>query len=401
MSAKAVDDLKGPGGGTASVAAHQVAAVRDDQLDAGPPPPTRFAVFDHIAHKNNITVNERLNEFVWEVRLADKLGLDYYFTAEHHFSRDFGLSPSQPITLATIAQNSERIRFGPMTYQIPISQPLRVAEEVLILDHMSNGRIEVGLGRGIVSHEPMSYGVRHEMAGPMFREGLELLIKAWTMDEKFSFIGEFNQYFDLEIPWRPIQKPHPPIWVPTATADNAEEWGRRGYRIAGFSWLGRDLHRDVFAAYQAGWKECGLPRSQQQIGYLSSFVVADTDKQAREIAHEHFPKQVELFEYEEGRSRWFVDTAGKRVYDGLLELFKKIKTPEFSEPEYMIIHGSPKTVTEKMQVLQEELGITTFLSEFSFGLQPWATVERSYQLFANEVMPNFDRNVAALAAVPN
>ncbi|MEX0663293.1 MAG: LLM class flavin-dependent oxidoreductase [Acidimicrobiia bacterium] len=399
MSAKPVKDLAGPGGGTASVAVQHTAKGQGEPVHEGPPPPTRFAVFDHIAHKNNITVNERLKEFVWEVRLADELGLDYYFTAEHHFSRDFGLSPSQPITLATIAQNSERIRFGPMTYQIPISQPLRVAEEVLILDHMSNGRLEVGVGRGIVSHEPMSYGVRPELTNAMFREGLELMLKAWTMDEKFSFLGEYNQYFDLEVPWRPLQQPHPPIWVPTATPSNAEEWGRRGYRIAGFSWLGRELHHDVFAKYREGWKESGLPRSEQQVGYLSSYVVAPTDAEAREIAEEHFPKQVELFEYEEGRSHWFGDTDAKRVYSGLLELFKQIKKPEFSEPEYMIIHGSPETVTGKMKALQEELGINTFLSEFSFGLQPWETVERSYQLFAKEVMPNFERTAAPLAAV--
>ena len=76
MSANPVDDLKGPGGGTASVAVATATTAHTDQVDDGAPPPTRFAVFDHIAHKNNITVNERLKEFVWEVRLADELGLE-------------------------------------------------------------------------------------------------------------------------------------------------------------------------------------------------------------------------------------------------------------------------------------------------------------------------------------
>jgi alkanesulfonate monooxygenase SsuD/methylene tetrahydromethanopterin reductase-like flavin-dependent oxidoreductase (luciferase family) len=354
---------------------------------------TQFGVFSHIGHKSlTMTVGDRLREWVAELELADSLDFEYYFTAEHHFSGDFGLSPSQAITLTTIAQRTERIRFGPMVTTLPLSQPLRVAEEMLILDHMSDGRLEVGLGRGITPHELISYGVHPSEAPQRMAEGLEFLLKAWTMEEQFSFLGKYNQYLDLEIPWRPYQLPHPPIWIPTATASNAEEWGRRGYSIAGFSWLGLDLHRDVFSAYRKGWSESGRPTSEQRIGYLSAVIVADTDEEAKSLAEQHFPEMVRLFDYEESRSYWFGDTDTKRVYKGLLALFDEIKKLEYSEPQYIVIHGSPSTVVEKIQGLQSELGMNVILTEFNIGLMPWDKVQRSMELYSREVIPAIRAN---------
>lgn len=127
-----------------------------------------FADFDHIAHKNTMSVGERLEEFVLEAKLADELGFDYYFTAEHHFSQDFSLSPSQAVTNAILAQETERIRFGPMTIILPIANPLRIAEEFTIIDHLSGGRLEVGVGRGVVFHELATYGRRNADGPALF-----------------------------------------------------------------------------------------------------------------------------------------------------------------------------------------------------------------------------------------
>jgi alkanesulfonate monooxygenase SsuD/methylene tetrahydromethanopterin reductase-like flavin-dependent oxidoreductase (luciferase family) len=347
-----------------------------------------FADFDHIAHKNTMSVEDRLQEFVLEAKLADELGFDYYFTAEHHFSQDFSLSVSQALTCAILAQETEQIRFGPMTVILPIADPLRVAEEFTIIDHLSGGRLEMGVGRGVVMHELATYGRRNADGPALFRENLEFLIKCWTNDKNFSWNGAFNQYFDVEMPWKPLQQPYPRIWIPTATPDNAKEWGRRGYGVAGFSWLGIDIHEAIFAAYQEGWQESGLPVEDQRIAYLSSFVVADTDAEAEKLAKKHFPEQVELFEYEEGRSHWFGDTNLKRVYSGLLNLFAQIKNvDEVSGPAQMIIYGSPETVAQKMLALRAALPINTYFAEFSFGHMPWDTVRHSMELFASEVMP--------------
>ena len=166
------------------------------------------------------------------------------------------------------------------------------------------------------------------------------------------------------------------------------------------SWLGLELHKGVFAAYREGWAERGNPAGGERLAYLSSYVVAETDEEARRLAEQHFPEQVSLFDYEEGRSYWFGDTDVKRVYKGLLEMFAKIKQPENFDPPLIVVHGSPETVTEKIRMLQQELGINTIFGEFNFGLMPWETAQRSLKLFAEEVMPNFERTEAGeLAAM--
>ena len=372
--------------GTASVGLATIEETATARGDASSD--VYFADFDHIAHKRTMSVADRLKEFVLELKLAESLGFDYYFTAEHHFSQDFSLSPSQAVTCTIMARETERIRFGPMTIILPIANPLRIAEEFTIIDHLSGGRLEVGVGRGVVHHELASYGRRGSDGPALFRENLECMLKCWTNEENFSWNGQFHQFFDIEMPWKPLQQPHPRIWIPTATPENAREWGRRGYAVAGFSWLGIDIHKEIFRAYHEGWEQCGLPEDQKRIGYLSSYVVADTDAEAEELAKQHFPEQVELFEYEEGRSYWFGDTDLKRVYSGLLALFNQIKDVDnFSGPAQMIVHGSPETVAEKMIMLREVLGVNAYLSEFSFGLMPWETVKRSMELFSTKTMP--------------
>ena len=359
----------------------------DQQIDDGPPP-LLFSVFDHIAHKDNISVYQRLQEFVWEAQLADRLGFDYYFTAEHHFGKNFSLSHSQSISLATIAQNTERIRFGPMGYTVALNEPLRTAEETLVLDHMSNGRLEVGLTRGITPHELITYGIRNEEGAPRFREGLEFLIKAWTQHERFSFNGQFYKYYDVELPWEPVQQPHPPIWIPSFTPANAKEWGRRGYGTAGISWLGHEPLRETFAAYQEGWKTSGRRTSEQRLGYLCHIIVADTDKEGKELALEHFPPTIDLFDYlDVQRNYWIGDTEMKRTTQGVRNLYRQIRQYDHFDENLMVLSGSPPRIAEQIQRLRESLPVNVIFGEFSFGMLPWETVKHSLELFATEVIP--------------
>jgi alkanesulfonate monooxygenase SsuD/methylene tetrahydromethanopterin reductase-like flavin-dependent oxidoreductase (luciferase family) len=354
-----------------------------------------LGVFTHIPGKSTVSNNERLREFAEEARLADALGLDYYFTAEHHFSREFSLSPTQALSLAVVATVTERIRLGPMVVLLPISQPLRVAEEMAILDHMSNGRLDVGIGRGIVAHEHLTFGVDFGEGYDRLAEATELLLKAWTHEERFSWMGKHYRYFDVEMPYRPVQQPHPPIWLPTGTVATAEDLGRRGFHTAGFSFLGFDFYREVFAAHRAGWDEAGRAAEDYRLGWAATVVVADSDAEAEALARTHFPRQVELIEYEERRSYDMVtDRKLKGFYRGALDLEEKLHDFGHAEREMAIVHGSPSTVAEKIETLRRELGVNTFLGEFNFGLLDYGTVERSLTLFAEEVAPVVRRSPA-------
>jgi alkanesulfonate monooxygenase SsuD/methylene tetrahydromethanopterin reductase-like flavin-dependent oxidoreductase (luciferase family) len=176
--------------------------------------------------------------------------------------------------------------------------------------------------------------------------------------------------------------------LPTGTVATAEDLGRRGFHTAGFSYLGFDYYRDVFAAHRDGWEAAGHGTDGYRLGWAATTVVAETDDEAECLAREHFPRQVELFEYEERRSLEMVtDRRMKGFYQGALDLEAKLHDFDHAEREMAIVYGSPATVVEKIRRLQDELGVNTFLGEFNFGLLEWPDVERSLTLFAKEVGP--------------
>ena len=98
-----------------------------------------------------------------------------------------------------------------------------------------------------------------------------------------------------------------------------------------------------------------------------------------------------MFDYEEQRSHWFLDTDGKRVFAGLLELFDRLKQPDYYDEQLIVVHGSPETVARKISRLQEILPVDTLICEFNLGNMPWEAVRRSMELFASQVMPRFER----------
>ena len=357
-----------------------------------------FAVFSHVAEKATCSPKQRLDEFAAEVRLADELGYDYFFTTEHHFTGRFSMAPSQPVSLTVVAQNSERMRFGPMVILLPISQPLRVVEELIILDQMSGGRLEIGLGRGITPHEHTSYGINTHTDVARFNEGLDIVLKALNADGPFSYVGEFWQYVDVDLPWKPLQRPHPPIWVPTNTPARGYEYGKRGFGIGGFGVVGMDLYEVVFREYQRGCDEAGIPADRRPLTYLASTIVADTDAEAKELMYDHFLRQLALFEDERRRSRRVGGTAIKQATTASLARMAAIRADmDGSAAGLKFVHGSPDTVAAKLDHLRERLGVNVFLGEFSFGELTWDQVRRSHELFMGEVVPQLvDSPVAAV-----
>ena len=348
----------------------------------------KFAVFSHVAEKETASPKQRLDEFAAEVRLCDELGYDYFFTTEHHFTGRFSMAPSQPVSLTVVAQNSERMRFGPMVILLPISQPLRVVEEMIILDHMSGGRLEIGLGRGITPHEHIAYGINTHSDVARFNEGLEIVLKGLNADGQFSFMGDFWQYIDVDLPWRPLQRPHPPIWVPTNTPQKGYEYGQLGYGIGGFGVVGMDLYEVVFREYHRGCDEAGIPHDRRPITYLASTLVAETDAEAEELMYDHFLRQLALFEDERRRSRRAGDSAVRQATTASLGRLAAIRADMDGSAEGLkFFHGSPDTVAAKIRHLQERLGVNVFLGEFSFGELTFQQVRRSHELFMGEVVP--------------
>ena len=373
----------------------------------------KFAVFSNVQQKRNpafgthvrptdretlatqgtvapedLPPGERLRYMVREAELADEVGFDFFFTGEHHFSRGFSCVPTQSTATAIIAQATKRIKVGPMVVILPVNEPLRVAEDTVLLDHLSGGRLVVGLGKGVVPHELIAYGVDAREAQGRTFEGIEFLIKAWTSEDKFSFLGEFSKYFEVEMPWKPVQKPHPPVWYPTQTPATAALMAKRGFSVGVFSWHGLGENQPVIDAYRAARDAYEGDKSTMHMGMLCSVIVADSDAEAEELARANFELQVALFEFEIRRSkRYVVEERERDIMDHLIELFRGMVTDfKNSSEEFMIVHGSPATVIRKLKEL-EALGVDTLVGEFDFGFLSIETVLKSMSLFGSEVIP--------------
>ena len=348
----------------------------------------RFAAFTHLSEKQSMSARQRLDEFTAEVRLCDELGYDYFFTTEHHFTKRFSLAPSQPITLAVVAQNSQRMRFGPMVLQLPISEPLRVVEEMIILDHLSGGRLDIGLGQGVSPHEHITYGIDTHMSLDRFKEALEIVVLGLTSEGPFSYSGQFWDYVDVDLPWQPLQRPHPPIWVPTSCVERAYEYGLRGFGTGGFALVGMDRCERVFREYRRGCDEAGTPPEQRSTAYLAATLVADTDAEATALMYQHLPHQLALFEEERRRTLQMGDPSVERINLAALRRLDAMRADmdRFAD-ELRFVHGSPDTVAAKIARLRDRLEANVFIGEFSFGELTWEQVRRSHGLFMGSVAP--------------
>src|SRR5262245_24593412 len=184
--------------------------------------PLEFGIFDHL-DDNGIPIADLFETRLKLIEQYDQAGFRSYHVAEHH-STPLGLAPSPSVFLAAVAQRTKRLRFGPLLYVTPLHHPLRIAEEVVMLDHLSRGRLELGLGRGASPIEISSFGIDPASAAEMNREATEVILKAFHSD-LLDHDGKYYRFNKVRIQARPLQRPHPPLWfapnMPSRAVDAA------------------------------------------------------------------------------------------------------------------------------------------------------------------------------------
>src|ERR1700760_850280 len=175
-----------------------------------------FGIFDHL-DRSPASLADYYEERLALVELFDRAGFYGYHLAEHH-STPLGLAPSPSVFLAAVAQRTKRLRFGPMVYTLSLHHPLRVMEEACMLDQMSNGRLELGVGRGVSPLESAFYGVDPKQSRDVYVEVLEVLLKGFQ-SEKLTHDGKLYHFKETPIVVGPFQRPHPPLWYGVLSAD--------------------------------------------------------------------------------------------------------------------------------------------------------------------------------------
>src|SRR4051812_7288827 len=236
----------------------------------------QFGIFD----QNDLGALDLTAHYEARLKLAafyDEAGFHRYHVSEHH-ATPLSTTPATGAWLSAVAQRTRRIRLSPLVYILPLRHPLQVAEEVYLLDHLSHGRFELGIGRGVSPFELGYHGVDAEQSPAMLREALELLLKALT-EEEVSFEGRFWQCRGVPIVLRPKQLPYPPLWMPSATVEHAARAAQHGCATVCNGPTGRIA--EIVARYRAEWTR---PEPLPCIGLSRAIVIADTTEEAQAAA---------------------------------------------------------------------------------------------------------------------
>jgi alkanesulfonate monooxygenase SsuD/methylene tetrahydromethanopterin reductase-like flavin-dependent oxidoreductase (luciferase family) len=328
-----------------------------------------FGVFDHLDHYD-VDLKTYNDDRLALIEAYDRAGFYAYHLAEHH-STPLGMAPSPSVFLSAIAQRTKRLRFGPMVYALPLHQPLRLLEEICMLDHMSGGRMEIGFGRGSSPIELAYYGIDPATAQEIYAEALELILKGFT-SEVLTFRGKRFAFENVPMSVRPRQRPHPPVWYGVHAPESAERAARRGLHT-----INLDPSEDARVAtqrYLAVWRQLNGAAPSPKLGLGRFVVVAETDAEALALArraylvwHRSFTHLFRLH----GRSQ-----AHPRPpdYDVLMERGQGIA-------------GSPETVTRFVEQQLADTGCNYLVGQFAFGDLTPAECEASLGLFVDKVMP--------------
>ena len=339
-----------------------------------------FGVFDHL------DLGDSPPEQFYRERLAiveayDSAGFYSYHVAEHHLT-PLGMAPSPSVFLAAVAQRTKRLRFGPMVYVAPLYQPLRLLEEICMLDQMSGGRLEVAFGRGALPAEVRFFDVDPGQTEKLHQEAVGFILRGLSEGAVTVTTESGKQRLPLAIP--PLQKPHPPLWYGVHSSEAAERAARRGMNVVGLDTVGE--LKPCFERFRMVWKETRGGTTLPRIGLGRFIVVGKNATEARAVARRAYRRWHENFTH-----------LSSRLGVG----HRHSRPPEFDAiaEDGRAFAGTPEDAAEYVQKQLAETGANYFVGQFAFGNLSLDESLRSIGLFSEEVMTMLKRAPARVAAV--
>ena len=332
-------------------------------------------------------IRGELEQIVW----SEELGFDEIWLTEHHFI-NYGLSVDPATLAAAAASRTQRIRIGLAAAILPFHHPVRLAEQMALVDIISNGRLDVGVGRGNRPMEFRGYRVPQEESRDRFDEAVEIMRRAWT-EERFSYDGRFFKVPEMSVIPKPVQRPHPPLYQVCVSKDGIENTALRGWPMLNSVLFGpvdqligsRDIYVDTLKKAGRGADE--IKSLLARWGVSRQIYVAETD--ARALAE---AKDAELW-YQESFRKFVVPDRIEEAHLSLQPAFRAMAerlskiTWEGLVAETLAF-GSPDTVARHIEVMRD-MGVGQVMCWMNFGGLAQDKVRRSMELFAREVMPRF------------
>lgn len=375
----------------------------------------KFGVFDHIEPIPGQDLGTIYKDRLTQLEMFDSHGFYGYHLAEHHSPAVHSLAPSQNVFLSAASQRTSRIKLAPCIYVLPLHHPLRLIEEICMLDHLSGGRLEVGVGRGGVLEAYFwgsDWGVESNYT--KYQETLAVMREGLSHDS-LTFKGEFYNFDDLPMRLRPKQQPYPPMWYMRNVEIAANE-GMNCIIVGNLDGLEANVKR-----YREIWAERHGPESltvqgaEPKIGLVNHLVLADTEEEAVEAAKPAWeeylwnlsaPRRIEA--EQRGLTQFLAGGLNPRP-EGLpdREAPERFQASRPTDPErqqrrqgpgnvaqesqtsnFRVIAGTPDTIRS---YLDEYLttGANYFVCAFHFGNMESTIAEHSIDLFVREVMPQY------------
>jgi alkanesulfonate monooxygenase SsuD/methylene tetrahydromethanopterin reductase-like flavin-dependent oxidoreductase (luciferase family) len=323
-----------------------------------------------------------------EAQRAEELGYAYYFTIEHQNSH-VGQITAPSVYLCAVARHTSRLRIGTMIWQLPFYNPMRLAEEVAMLDHLSRGRVEFGTGIGVAEHEFIRWKLPFYERREMSREALQIIVKAWTEDT-VTYEGKYWQFDEaLPVP-KPYQRPHPPIWVAAHSPASLEYAAQHNYHVSQNLDVD-DVIAEKFELWRRLWRQYNHPGPMPRTFLMRAVHVAETDDIARAEAEQ--PLLVSRRLGREGIARTRIGFKGNEDTPTTRELnrvFQGMSTSyDFWIDNGLALVGSPETVIRKLREQHQRIGYDIFCANHRFGPMPQEQALKSLELFGKEVIPAF------------
>ncbi len=342
-------------------------------------------LFENPVGKTEHEIIKEQMELMYE---AESLGFDSVWPAEHHFS-EYGYCASPQVSLAAVAARTKRIRLGTGVVVLPFHNPVRLAEDFAFLDLMSDGRVDFGIGRGYQPIEYKGFGLGDKQAESrdIFDEEITLIRKCWTED-RVTFKGKYYQVEDLEVRPKPLQQPHPPIYMACLSPATFALAGKYGFNLlmSGAFGLSPEGAKQGIKDYRAARAAAGLDPQGGEIALLLKVYVGDTMDGARK----DFAGPVEW--YYRTVAKYLAPPAGQdavKSYELYTQSRHAAETQSFDElsKSPLMVCGDVDFATEKLAAVIREYGFTEMLCWTRIGGLETRKVMRSMELMSGLVMP--------------
>ncbi|MEE3142303.1 MAG: LLM class flavin-dependent oxidoreductase [Chloroflexota bacterium] len=330
-----------------------------------------FGVFYQLPCGPDQSPAQRYSDTIAQSQLADELGFDSVWLAELHFNPEFSIMSAPLLVASAIAQTTKRIKVGTAVNLVPLHNPVRLAEEAATLDVISGGRAIFGIGRGSNPRQYGGYGVDIGEGRERFLEGLDFVLKAWTCEEH-SYDGKYFQVQDLRITPKPLQKPHPPVYIASNSPDTFEIVGSLGLNILVAPLVvSVQGALDGLALYRKTLAEHGHDQTTVKVNVNVPVYVTKDGSNAKRMHQASIDSYLGLIRANRTRSlRGVMDLTYDRVYGDFAAI------------------GDPDQCVEKLRSLQQMYQPQEIMCWFNTGgLLPHEEVAKSMKLFAEEVMP--------------